>query len=104
MSTISIPTHKITEEAMGDGWTNWREAAEEFAAYLEEKLPGMVADEGDEVSFAAEVTNDSGCVNNPCAYPTVDGEDSDTLSFRVQHAKESLWESFCSEFASTYGA
>lgn len=104
MSTISIPTHKITEESMGEGWADWREAAEAFAAYLEERLPGEVSDEGDEVEFSAEVTSDSGCVNNPCAYVTVDGEESDAMSFRVQHAKEALWEEFCNEFASTYAA
>lgn len=104
MCTISIPTHKITEESMGEGWTNWREAAEAFAAYLEEKLPEMVAAEGDEVEFSAEVANGSGQVNNPCAYVIVDDEESDPMSFRVQHAKEALWEDFCDEFASTYGA
>lgn len=104
MSTITIPTHKISEESMGEGWINWREAAEAFASYLEEHLPSRVSDDGDDVEFAAEVTDDSGCVNNPCAYPTVDGEDSEAMSFRVQHAKEALWEEFCSEFASTYAA
>lgn len=65
-------------------------------------VPEMVSDEGDTVEFAAQVTHDSGCVNNPCAYPTVDGEESDALSFRVQTVKEQLWERFCNEFASTY--
>ena len=104
MCTISIPTHKITEESMGEGWTDWREAAEAFADYLEERLPEMVADEGDEVEFSAEATDDSGQVNNPCAYVTVDDEESDAMYFRVQHAKEALWESFCNEFAASLGA
>lgn len=97
MSKISIPTHKITEESMGEGWANWYAAAQAFASYLEEHLPGMVSDEGDEVEFSSEATNDSGCVNNPCAYVTVDDEESDSLSFRVQSAKETLWERFCNE-------
>lgn len=104
MRIITVPTHKITEESMGEGWSDWHQAAEAFASYLEEHLPGKIADEDDDVEFSAEATNDSGCVNNPCAYVTVDGEESDTMSFRVQHAKEALWEDFCYEFASTYGA
>lgn len=97
MSIISIPTHKITEEAMGEGWANWYEAACEFAAYLNAKMPEMIADDGDKVEFLAEVTNDSGCVNNACAYVTVDDEESESLSFRVQNAKETLWDRFCNE-------
>lgn len=104
MSNIIIPTHYITGESMGEGWSNWREAADALATYMEANLPGMVADEGDTVEFEVEVTNNSGCVNNPCAYVTVDDEESEAMSFRVQTAKEQLWERFCNEFASTYAA
>ena len=95
MSTIKIPTWYITEEAMGDGWKDNFAAAQAFASYLEENLPGLVSDEGDVVEFTAEATRASGCVNNACAYPEVDGEDSEEMSFRVQHAKEKAWEMFC---------
>lgn len=97
MSRLEIPTHNVSDESMGDGWRDQAEAATAFASYLEEHVPGMVADEGDEVEFEAKRTGNSGAVNNACAYPTVDGEDSDILSYRVQHAKEVLWERFCNE-------
>lgn len=95
MSKISIPTWKITEEAMGDGWKDAFEAAKAFASYLEENLPDLISDEGDEVEFEAEATRLSGCVNNARAYPEVDGEESESMSFRVQNAREKLWERFC---------
>lgn len=97
MSKITIPTHLITEEAMGNGWKDANEAASEFADYLDEHLPGMVADEGDDVECEHRATRDSGMVNNPCAYATVDGEDSEAITFRVQHSREQLWERFCNE-------
>lgn len=97
MSKITIPTHKISADSMGEGWRDAFEAAQEFAAYLDEHLPGMISDEGDEVECEHSATHDSGMVNNACAYVTVDEEESDSMSFLVQHAREQLWERFCSE-------
>ena len=92
-----IPTHKISEDSMGDGWKDAFEAAEAFADYLDENLPAMISDKGDEVECKHIATHDSGMVNNACAYVTVDDEESDSMSFRVQNAREQLWERFCSE-------
>ena len=97
MSKIIIPTHKITEEAMGEGWVDAFAAAEAFAKYLDANLPDLVADEGDEVECEHQATHDSGLVNSACAYVTVDDEESDAMSFRVQAAREQLWERFCNE-------
>lgn len=104
MSKITIPAYRVSDDSMGDGWRDQAEAATAFAAYLEEQLPGMIGDEGDEVEFEATRTGDSGMVNNACAYVLVDGEESEALSFRAQHAREQIWERFCDEFGSTLGA
>lgn len=99
MSKITIPAYKITEESMGDGWRDNYEAAKGFAEYLTERIAAEIADDGDVVECDFSATQTSGCVNNPCAYVTVDDVESDVLSYRVQAARERLWERFCNERA-----
>lgn len=97
---ISIPTHLVSDESMGDGWLDQAQAATAFAAFLTNRLPTemwerKIHPQDAEIEFEARRTGDSGQVNNPSAYVTVDGLEDEPLSFQVQALREHLWERFC---------